>query len=190
MRKSFLLILILSAVLLAPAVSMAKSELDGKELYLLTNIWFESPKKISSLNFHKGSMLRAGDKVKVLKVKRGYILFHPADKPDLKFKLIFHRKYHPDKKSIDYAKLHFGPKDPLKSKAYAGFSKAEKDGIDRGRPVKGMHKKAFLMAFGYPPAHRTQSLDLNTWLYWTSRWVTKAYRFDGKDRLINPEGKN
>lgn len=189
MRRLLCLLAVTVFALSASCVPMSVNQFEGKTLYLQTNIWYESPTKISSLNFHKGSMLRAGTKVKMERISGGSIWFTLPGDTDIRFRIIFKRKYHPGLNPTDYAKLYFGTSNPLKSAEYASFTAAEKKAVDHGRPVKGMSKKAFLMTFGYPPKHRTQSLELDTWMYWTSRWVTKAYHFDSKGRLINPGGK-
>jgi hypothetical protein len=41
-----------------------------------------------------------------------------------------------------------------------------------------MTKEQVLMARGYPPAHETPSLDLDTWKYWSSRFVTQTIAFE------------
>ena len=36
---------------------------------------------------------------------------------------------------------------------------------------------------GYPPAHRTPSLDANEWYYWRNRWKQFVVVFDGNTVL-------
>jgi len=36
-----------------------------------------------------------------------------------------------------------------------------------------------LMSLGYPPVHRTPSLDAPQWTYWENRWVSYVVYFDG-----------
>ena len=189
MRKTLCMLAVIACILVSPSLLMAGSEMDGKEMYLLTNVWFERPDSISSLNFHKGSMLRAGSKVKIKKVTGGSIRFTMLKSPDIEFRIRFSSKYHPGLKCIDYAKLHFSPEDPLRGAEYAAFTPDEKKAVDLGNPIKGISKKAMLMTFGYPPGHKTPSRELNNWYYWTSRWVTRLYRFDRQGRLINPGGR-
>ena len=49
--------------------------------------------------------------------------------------------------------------------AMKGFSKKERNAVKRGFLVGGMSKEAVLMAYGYPPEHRTPSLDSNDWTF-------------------------
>ena len=45
-----------------------------------------------------------------------------------------------------------------------------------------MTKQQVIMALGYPPAHRTPSIDGPMWTYWANRWATFEVYFDG-DRV-------
>ena len=45
-----------------------------------------------------------------------------------------------------------------------------------------MNREQVLMSLGYPPAHRTPSLDGPTWTYWANRFATFMVHFDG-DRV-------
>jgi hypothetical protein len=50
-----------------------------------------------------------------------------------------------------------------------------------------MTKEQVLMTRGYPPRHRTPSLEGNRWVYWSSRVVQLTVVFDG-DVLIEGRG--
>ena len=52
------------------------------------------------------------------------------------------------------------------------LSPEEQDHIEKGTVGGGMTKEAVLMAYGYPPSHRTPSLSMDTWTYWTGRGTT------------------
>ena len=50
----------------------------------------------------------------------------------------------------------------------------------------GVSKEAVIIGRGYPPEHRTPSLDGNTWIYWRNRWKSKSLEFvDGKTVNLN-----
>jgi len=49
--------------------------------------------------------------------------------------------------------------------------------IKNGEMRLGMTKEQVVMARGYPPGHKTPSLDLNTWVYWSSRFATQTIVF-------------
>jgi hypothetical protein len=61
------------------------------------------------------------------------------------------------------------------------MSPVDREGIARGEALVGMTKEATVLAIGYPPDHRTPSLDGDVWTYWKSRFQTFQLRFvDGK----------
>lgn len=51
------------------------------------------------------------------------------------------------------------------------------DFIRTGDMRRGMTKEQVLMARGYPPAHETSSIDLDRWVYWSSRFVKQTIVF-------------
>jgi hypothetical protein len=42
-----------------------------------------------------------------------------------------------------------------------------------------MTRDQVLMSLGYPPAHRTPSLDSPQWTYWQNRWQSFVVDFNG-----------
>ena len=57
------------------------------------------------------------------------------------------------------------------------FDEATANAIKGGTLKMGMTKEQVIMARGYPPGHRTPSLDGDTWIYWSSRYVTDTIVF-------------
>lgn len=66
------------------------------------------------------------------------------------------------------------------------MNQAELQAIKEGKLVVGMSKAAVIMAYGYPPEHRTPSLESNTWIYWIDRFRNKAILFDENNRTCKP----
>lgn len=58
------------------------------------------------------------------------------------------------------------------------FSSLEREAIEEGQVVPGMSKDAVLVARGYPPAHRTPTLESDSWRYWQSRFDTIVVNFE------------
>lgn len=56
-------------------------------------------------------------------------------------------------------------------------SKKVQDAIKGGRVITGMTKKEVLLAYGYPPAHKTPSIENNSWTYWKTRWNKMIVNF-------------
>ena len=59
-----------------------------------------------------------------------------------------------------------------------GLSSIDHKGIAEGKPYAGMTKEGIRIALGYPAVHRTPSLDVDIWVYWTNRFGTTKIEFD------------
>ncbi len=60
----------------------------------------------------------------------------------------------------------------------ARFTDDEVKAIKAGQVVPGMSKPAVIAALGYPPKHKTPSLDLDQWRYWQNRFGTFVVHFE------------
>lgn len=65
----------------------------------------------------------------------------------------------------------------------AHFSGVDRKGIEAGDVYIGMTKEGVLTALGYPPRHRTPSLEANTWIYWRNRFMTMSVEFDAGGKV-------
>lgn len=67
--------------------------------------------------------------------------------------------------------------------SYDPLSGVDQKGIKNGEVYRGMSKKGVLVALGYPAAHRTPSLDSDTWTYWTNRFDTIDVHFSDSGKV-------
>jgi len=63
------------------------------------------------------------------------------------------------------------------------LSEIDQKGIKSGKALVGMSKKGVRIALGYPAAHRTPSLENNSWTYWRNRFRTKVIEFDREGKV-------
>ena len=63
------------------------------------------------------------------------------------------------------------------------LSEIDQKGISAGQALVGMSKKGVRIALGYPAAHRTPSLENNSWVYWRNRFRTKVIEFDTEGKV-------
>ena len=63
------------------------------------------------------------------------------------------------------------------------FSAEEQAGINEATAKVGMSKDAVLAAIGPPPGHKTRSLSLNTWMYWSKKFDTFNVQFDDDGKV-------
>ena len=135
---------------------------EGETYYTRMNIWHEGGKKIMSTNYHKGIIIPAGTEVEILK-KGKKIKFHDKTTGiEHKVKLV---KDYTNLTQEEFFDRYFSKENILKGAQYASFSDLEKNNIKNGTLEKGMSKAAVLVAYGYPPTHRTPSLDGNSWTF-------------------------
>lgn len=63
------------------------------------------------------------------------------------------------------------------------FTELERKAIRAGEVKAGMSKAAVIVAIGYPPKHRTASLESDSWRYWQNRFNTFVVVF--KDEKVD-----
>ena len=68
----------------------------------------------------------------------------------------------------------------------SSFTEKERQYILIGRVLSGMSKKGVILALGYPPVHKTPSLNNPIWRYWNSKLGTFTVQFlDDKTIELN-----
>jgi hypothetical protein len=196
MRRGLGLLTLAVALVAACKGPVVQSPLNGQTRYLCCNMHYEKP-EISDVNYLKGTLIPFGTRVQILEVRKNSVKFQPAGHPPIELIL----KYGKDQLSMDqyldriflvddpHTRLRPAPAPVAKGKKgakgapreAAGGDKVEKL-IEQGVPEVGMTRAQVLMAIGYPPAHRTPSIDGPVWTYWQNRWATMEVVFDG-DRV-------
>ena len=166
--------------------------MNGQTRYTCCNMHYEGD-AISDVNYQKGTLIPFGTRVQIVEVRSDRVKFIPTGHPPLTLIL----KYGKDAgltmdQLLDQTFLEQDPHTKL-ARGAAPRGKTAKGGkaapaADAGRTEKlieqgvvepGMTKEQVLMAKGYPPKHRTPSLDSPMWTYWENRWVTSEVYFDG-----------
>ncbi len=176
MVKSMVLILMLAT--LFTTVSSA-AVMAGSSYYTKVNIWYETPERIPSTNYHVGSILPVGTKVDLLKVSDGKVVFR--DSNGTTYTIEYLAKF--TGPVAGYLDKFFSAENVLKSEAYKKMSDKDKENIAAGNIIEGMSKEAVLMAYGNPPTHRTPSTSNNRWTYWVNRFKTMVVVFGADDMV-------
>ncbi|MDH3976537.1 MAG: hypothetical protein OEV42_19915 [Deltaproteobacteria bacterium] len=183
-------VLILSGIIFLWGTSFATA---GKgTLYTAYNLWYEydrggNLKPITGINYKRGIIIPAGTKVKGVKTSSGrrgtMVIDFEVAKDGKKYVIHYQPKYHPGVNIETFKKRLFTSK-PL-SALTKGFTKREKKNIKLGKVTTGMKKKAVLVAYGYPPEHKTESTKSNIWIYWLDRFRTMKVVFNDKGIVIS-----
>ena len=164
-----------------PAVSPeVLRQWQTRQLYTCCNIHYEGT-EISDANYYVGSLLPFGTAATVQKMTNDSVTFAAGGTA-----LTLVHSYGRDQESAQqyFAKVLVDT-DP--HTVFKTYSKQVQSAITDSRVERGMTKPQVLMSLGYPPTHRTASTDLNTWTYFTNRWVaTYEVQFgnDGKVSML------
>jgi hypothetical protein len=146
----------------------------GQTRYLCCNLHYEQT-KITDVNYQVGTLVPLGTPVTITDVRQKSVTFTPQGQPPITLVLRYGRK----QTSMDevFSRL-FLTTDPRKElKRIPAKTRAL---IEVGDIANGMTREQVLMALGYPPAHRTPTLDGPVWQYWQDRWHQFSVYFDGQ----------
>jgi len=170
--------------------SVKKDQFDPQaKLYTAYNIW-----KVRQLllrrciNYKHGyNIIPAGTEVRKAKIGtdrdgREAIKFINT-KDNREYNIYFVSNWHPGKTIEDYLGYMFTTKNF--EELTAGMTETEIEGIKKGIVLNGMSKEAVLICYGYPPEHRTRSLESNVWVYWKNKLTSFEVCFDKDDRATN-----
>ena len=164
------------------SVSEVMQQPENRNYYLAHNIWFENPRRISSINYQSGSIIPFGTEVRVLEVTGRSVTFK-AVRTGQKYTIIYYEKYGL-KPMQDYLRSLITTK--TREEMTRGISQKFVDAMLVGKVLPGMNRKEVIMTYGPPSPHRTPMLENPTWVYWIKRWpfsVTSRVIFKGEKVL-------
>ena len=177
------MVMALSLGVLHCAYPATYDDIKKKDFYTKVNIWYESY-NIPSTNYHLGTMIPAGTRVKIGNIN------NDLSSPEISFYVDGQGKSFTIAVRVGVTNLpiekifwrYFSEKNPLmEGGMFSKFTTEEQERIKKGVIKEGMSKDAVIMAYGYPPTHKTPTLESNTWLYWKALKRIVAVKFkDGK----------
>lgn len=173
------------------------TQFEGQTVYTAYNIWYEPGKEntLWCINYKTGDYIPAGTEVNEVALSRAVAGRKAGAEPlsvsfvtvddGKKYWVNINQKFHPGKTIHDYIDLMFTEKtfDELT----AGFNEEEIGAIREGVVKVGMSKEAVLVAYGYPPEHKTPDLESNEWIYWINRFRSKTINFDENGQTYKPK---
>jgi hypothetical protein len=165
-------------ILLALLVACASPTPDassraGREAYTQTNLHpDEARAKLTTVNYQQGGLIPVCSKVSFVSESRKSVTFR-VEQTGREYTYLLHGKLvEPFDTHLD---RYFGAAcDPAK---IGRMSAIDQQGIREGRVHPGMTKEGVVLAIGYPPDHKTPSLDADSWTYWRNRFATFAVEF-------------
>jgi len=191
MKTLILAVVILSLLLAAGCTQTGKSVKKDQftpetKLYTAYNIW--KLRKLllrRCINYKHGyDIIPAGTEVRKAKIGsdidgRETIKFFTA-KDNREYNIYYVSNWHPGKTIEDYLGYMFTTK--TFEELTTGMTETEIEAIKKGIVLNGMSKEAVLVCYGYPPEHRTRSLESNIWVYWKNKFTSFDVCFDKENR--------
>lgn len=167
-RLAFRSAFALGLLLLVGCAGSVPYQYTRQVVYTQTNLHVDDRGAIWSTNYIDGVILPRCTQVTIERVTRKQMNF-VVQGTGSKHVYQFHtRSMNEDIPT--HLNRYFAPTcDPAKVET---LSEADKAGIRDGKVYAGMSKAGVILAVGYPPPHRTPSLDADTWVYWKTRFGT------------------
>lgn len=166
------------ALILAVTSGCASLELPAEQqalidnkatLYTQVGMWTEKGNVIAT-NYKRGEHIPVNSAVQITAIDSAIITFNYAGR-SIKLKNI-------DKfTKVDVPAL-MARTFATQEVNLTQFSALEKTAIGKGDVVLGMTKDAVITSRGFPPAHRTANLKLDSWRFWQNRFGTIVYEFE------------
>lgn len=147
----------------------------GDKLFTQFSLFYEKDRHLTT-NYRRGILVPINTEVEIVRIGSSSIKIKMPAYKNAEIEIENVEKYSGEKiEGIFNRTLGKSPVD------LASFTESEQSSIKRGEVKPGMSKAAVLRAMGYPPAHKTPSLELDQWRYWTHRVNTILVMFeDGK----------
>ena len=160
------------------ANSLQNAGITGKVYYTKYTFLYEK-NRFRTTNYRKGVIVPINTKVAVESIKGNTIKLILSD-TGIKVDVVNIENYSGENIQGIYDKL-LSP-TPVNLSMY---SKSTINKIKSGIVEPGMDKKTVILALGYPPKHKTPSLELSVWKYWQNRFNTFDVIFDEKGKVVS-----
>lgn len=142
----------------------------GETYYTRHNLWHQNGVSFGT-NYAAGDLVPINSRVKVLAIGRKELIFRVEEGDRVILRNI--PKY--TKRTVKEIAANLLSPTPI---AYDALGEQLARDIRFGILSRGMTKEQVIMARGYPPQHKTPSLEFDRWVYWSSRMVQRALLFE------------
>jgi hypothetical protein len=160
----------LIAACLAASAASAQGLPEG---YTCCNFHFEKD-WISDANWRILPMMPAGSKIKVLDYGSSRANVEIDGRP-----MRIGQDYGRQQERIEQFIQKLVVKNDPKAKI-ARYPEKIRAAVREGRVIPGMTREQVIISVGYPPTHRTPSLDSSVWNLWASRYSRYEVHFNDK----------
>jgi len=151
----------------------------GETYYARYNFKHERGKH-NTTNYWRGDMIPINSKLKLLSINRKRMDLELGDGS----KVIFVNVQKYTKRNLNTIAAELLSPKPV---PIGQLDDAVEDALVAGELLLGMTKGQVIMTRGYPPRHKTPTLDRDTWVYWSSKFVKHTLKFK-KGVLVEGRG--
>jgi len=144
--------------------------IKGQTFYTQFSLYYEK-NCYRTTNYRKGVLVPINTEVKFIRVSGESIFITLPNRRTLEIANI--KKYSGEE--IDKI---FSRSFALNPVDLSVFTNDEQKSILAGEVQLGMRKSAVIAALGYPPEHKTPTLESNQWQYWSNRFNTFIVCFE------------
>ena len=150
--------------------------MQSDKVYTQTNLHPDDARsRLYSINYQQAGFIPRCTEVDLLKVSSKKLIFSIED---TKYQYLYHKASGSFDENI---KKYF--KTSCEKSELKQLSTIDKKGLAAGKVYKGMSKEGVILAIGYPPVHKTVSLEGKTWKYWKNRFNTFDVIFDENNKV-------
>ena len=138
---------------------------------------------ISDANWTLAPMIAAGAKIKVLSYGNNVANVEIDGQP-MRIGHEYGRKQEPLEAFISKLVVKASPRGKIDR-----YPEPVRAAIKAGKVIPGMTREQVIIAVGYPPTHKTESLDAKVWNHWQSRAGRFEVHWSGKGTVENISGQ-
>ena len=176
MRKAMVTVLLTAVSLIWMSSALADESADDSTYY--TRVGFAYHKGVhKTTNYLQGTRVPINTEVELLKKKGESISIRVVGTGE-KVKIVNIRNFSGEGLDGIFERMFSREETDL-----SAYSPEQVKQITAGVFNPGMTKEEIVLSIGYPPKHKTPSLDQNQWRYWQNRWDTVLLYF--KDGVMD-----
>jgi hypothetical protein len=139
---------------------------------------------ISDANWGHAPMIPAGARIKVLSYDSDRKAAVEVDGKPMRISHDYGYKQESLEKFISKIVVKANPKAKIDR-----YPQPVRAAIHSGKVIPGMTREQVIVSVGYPPVHRTPTLDSPVWHHWQSRAGRYEVRWDEKGKVLNVIGQ-
>ncbi len=173
------IVLGLACAILNCAARGADGFIDSGRGFTLVNLHPDNERSLLfAVNYQQPGLIPVCSEVEYLRLRRKSFHFRVAS-TDREYEYAYHKAA--AEAFVDHLERFFGPSCPREE--LDALSELDRRGVREGRAIRGMSRRAVILAMGHPPRHVNPDANAPTLLYWRNRFNRLEILFGPDDRV-------